>query len=215
MKFENTEVWGFEAAIRGARNPMNSWSKLDSKWICDELNQVHYDIGDNDMKLATKLIKAGTEHRKFLRMIHVQVDITAPRYFWSEYDTYKVATTANSTSTMHKLLNNPNPITEDMFSYNKLDSGYIYSVVEKLEQLRQEYLITKDDELLHRAKQILPEGFLQMRTVDLNYETLKAMCSKGQRRSHRLPEWRVDFINWARSLPYAQELIFTDELEEE
>lgn len=234
MKFENTEVWGFRHSLRGMRNPKNSWDKSDSSFD----NGVV--IGENDMKLAQSLIRGGSEHRKFLRQIFVSVDITAPLYWWKEFDTYKVATVANSTSTMHKIASAP--ITIDCFEvddYNPrlqlIDPTHLNvrtaSFIEDLEQLRQlhlmhlekskkEYLSAEKREQ-HRvaAKQYwkelirwLPESWLQKRTVTMNYENLLAMCSKGQRRFHKLSEWSEAFISWARALPYAQEFIFIDEL---
>ena len=226
MKFENTAVWGFEHAIRGLRNPMNSWDKSDSLCaiLCDEctlrecdscqtINGICYIIGENDLKLAQKLIKGGSEHSKFMRMIHVSVDIDMPRYWWSEMDTYHF-NTKNSCSTMHRLLNNNNPITMDLFVICEEDKEWWELTVEKLEKMRQEYKeiqsVTKDqrrmNRLLVRAKRMLPEGFLQMRTFDTNYAELRNMYF--QRRHHRLKEEWVDtFCKWVESLPYAKELI--------
>lgn len=206
MKFENTEVFGLRAAITGMRNPMDSWDRSDS----DLKENV---IGEADMDLAKKLIKGGGPHCKFRRMIHVQVDITAPRYFWSEFDTYKVGTVANSCSTMHKLLNTSKPITLDMFTYDEREEEIIKATVDKLEELRQLYKHCASqhnnnnvlNDLLHRAKTILPEGYLQKRTVDLNYEVIANMYRF--RRNHRLPEWSHDFVNWVKELPYAEDLI--------
>jgi len=223
MKFENTAVWGFEHAIRGMRNPKESWNKIDS----DFNNNV---IGPNDLKLMQTLIKAGPEHRKFMRQIFVSVDITAPLYWWKEFDTYKVGTVANSTSTMHKLTSKP--ITLDCFETDDYNGDLIaYSrepynidmsvdecvkdeIIEFCETLRQRYLKTNDKRYWKELVRWLPQGWLQTRTVTMNYENLLAICSKGQRRFHKLTEWSIAFINWARTLPYAQELIFIDELEE-
>lgn len=254
MKFENTEVWGFRGALRGMRNPKESWDKNDSGYCgfgycnqCQEssvcsnshhsVNAVHkhqgdFIIGQNDIKLAQQLIRAGTEHRKFMRQIFVSVDITAPLYWWKEFDTYKVGTVANSTSTMHKLASTP--ITLDCFegddvsflsipwsrdtvmSIETLMNGVF---IPMLETLRQKYLETKDKRYWKELIRWLPESWLQKRTVTMNYENLLAMCSKGQRRFHKLNEWSgidnselPNFISWVRSLPYAQELIFIDEL---
>lgn len=228
MKFENTEVFNFNAALRGMRNPKNSWDKTDSYDKNDK-----FIIGKNDMKLAQSLIKAGSEHRKFMRQIFVSVDITAPLYWWKEFDTYKVGTVANSTSTMHKLATTP--ITLDCFEtddYNNIIFPKEESGVEKeniikelfipyLEYLRKMYLHTKSKEYWKELIRWLPESWLQKRTVTMTYENLFAMCSKGQRRFHKLNEWSgqdnsiiPNFISWARTLPYAQELIFIDELEE-
>ena len=184
-------------------------------------------IGPNDMKLAQTLIKAGPEHRKFLRQIFVSVDITAPMYFFSEFDTYKVATVANSTSKMHKLTSKP--ITLDCFEVDDLNSELEYYqgntiemlsevIIEQLEFLRQKYIKTKDKKYWKELVRWLPEGWLQTRTWTANYETIRAMCSPGQRRNHKLNEWsgidddsKETFIKWARELPYAQYLIFDDE----
>lgn len=231
MKFENTEVMNFEGAIRGMRNPLESWDKSDSRYIDIESEEgielqskgIYYKIGKNDLTLMQKLIKAGSEHRKFLRQIFVSVDITAPLYWWKEFDTYKVGTVANSTSTMHKLASTP--ITMDCFETDdfencpiesccqyadKIDSFWI-CLISALEELRQKYNETKDKRYWKELIRLLPESWLQKRTVTMNYENLLAMCSKGQRRFHKLTEWSKSFIDWARSLPYAQELIFLDE----
>lgn len=224
MKIENTEVWGFEHAFRGMRNPMNSWDKSDSDRIYFDSNWltnsekirknfidfgVNHNIGKNDMKLAQRLILSGGEHRKFLRMIHVSADIDMPRYWWSEEDTYHF-NTKNSCSTMHKLLNNTKPITKELFVYCKEDEDVVEIVIQRLEQLRQEYRNSNDyndqTRLLVRAKRLLMEGFLQMRTLDTNYEELRN--EYFQRRNHRLKEEWVDtFCKWIESLPYAAELI--------
>ncbi len=234
MKFEYTEVWGFVHALRGMRNPMNSWDKGDSRAsvytnaahpmssfnkkkynVCRYIgyNAEYIDIGKNDMKLAQSLLKAGNEHAKFMRMIHVAVDTDMPRYWWSEADTYHFGI-KNSCSTMHKLLNNDNPITLDMFVTCEEDTDWWIDTVAKLERLRIEYKTmqktSKDTEkmnrLLVRAKRILPEGFLQMRTWDTNYAELRNMYF--QRKNHRLKEeWIDTFCKWVESLPYAKELI--------
>ena len=260
MKFENTEVWGFEHALRGMRNPKNSWDKSDSKFNdyyditrgdvasyellkCCPSAYIHHKnengyyvdiIGESDMKLAQSLIKAGSEHRKFMRQIFVSVDITAPLYWWKEFDTYKVGTTANSTSTMHKLATTP--ITLDCFETDDYDGNIDCGInkignecigvefeevfIEQLEYIRKRYLETKDKRYWKELIRWLPESWLQKRTVTMTYENLLAMCSKGQRRFHKLNEWSgvdnpnvTNFIAWTRTLPYAQELIFIDELE--
>lgn len=249
MKFENTEVWGFNHALRGMRNPKNSWNKSDSEFGCTmtgtyqckdcqfkNFDFERVDIGENDMKLAQTLIKAGNEHRKFMRQIFVSVDITAPLYWWKEFDTYKVGTVANSTSTMHKLATTP--ITLDCFEIDDYDrnlsladnpkdddgldniSTFEEDIIYVLENIRQKYLETKDKRYWKELIRWLPESWLQKRTVTMSYENLLAMCSKGQRRFHKLNEWSgqdnpnvPNFISWARFLPYAQELIFIDELE--
>lgn len=190
-----------------------------------EYKEVAY-IGPKDMHLAQLLIRSGPEHRKFLRQIFVSVDITAPLYWWKEADTYKVGTVANSTSTMHKLASYP--ITEECFEmgdYNGdlkpyegnpicLDTTVktIWNnLIINCENLRRCYNETKDIRYWKELVRLLPESWLQTRTITMNYENLLAICSKGQRRNHKLIEWREDFINWARTLPYASQLIFIDE----
>lgn len=221
MEFRNTSVWGFEHAIRGMRNPLNSWEKSDSGFQIMNIEDVEvgempiyeYIIGEEDLKLAQKLLKGGGEHSKFMRMIHVAVDIDMPRYWWSEGDTYHF-NTKNSCSTMHKLLNNNSPITMDLFVTCDEDIDWWKMTVNKLEKMRQEYKeiqnTTRDsnkmNRLLVRAKRMLPEGFLQMRTFDTNYAELRNMYF--QRRCHRLKEeWVETFCKWVESLPYAKELI--------
>ena len=177
-------------------------------------------IGPNDMKLAQKLISAGPEHRKFLRQIFVSVDITAPIFWWKQMSTYKVATVANSTSTMHKLASTE--ITLDCFDIDDFQSELEYYkgntvgmfsdlIIEQLEFLRQKYNETKDKRYWKELVRWLPNGWLQTRTWTANYETIRAICSKGQRRNHKLTEWSVSFIEWAHTLPYAQYFIFDDE----
>lgn len=217
MKFENTEVYGFKSAMRGMRNPLESWRKNDTS---DEGGNVT--VGENDLGLAKRLIRSGSEHRKFMRQIFVSVDITAPLYWWKEFDTYKVGTVANSTSTMHKLASTP--ITAECFEiddYNpRLDydgetlSDVIEGHIAFLEKMRLKYLETKDRAYWKELIRWLPSSWQQTRTVTMSYENLLAMCSKGQRRFHKLTEWSVSFIAWARTLPYAQELIFIDETDE-
>ena len=233
MKFENTEVWGFEHALRGMRNPKNSWNKSDSYYEYDNqkdcvTKDANFVIGENDMKLAQTLIKAGSEHRKFMRQIFVSVDITAPLYWWKEFDTYKVGTVANSTSTMHKITSQPitldcfeiDDYEKDLFMYYEHSDvkDMVADIVRNCETLRQRYLETKDKRYWKELIRWLPESWLQKRTVTMTYENLLAMCSKGQRRFHKLNEWSgqdnpnvPNFISWARTLPYAQDLIFIDE----
>lgn len=218
MKFENTEVYGFKRALKGMRNPLESWRKNDT---VEENGKVV--IGENDLDLAQRLIKSGSEHRKFMRQIFVSVDITAPLYWWKEFDTYKVGTTANSTSTMHKLATTP--ITDECFEMDDydavimLDEGIVETetlwnnIIFTLEGMRQVYLRTKDKRVWKEMIRLLPSSWQQTRTVTMTYENLLAMCSKGQRRFHKLTEWSKSFIDWARTLPYAQELIFPDETE--
>ena len=222
MKFEHTEVMNFEGAFRGMRNPMNSWAKSDSKITWEYGKAPHYEIGPNDMDLARRLISCGTEHRKFLRQVMVSVDITAPLYWWKEFDTYKVGTTANSTSTMHKLASTP--ITRECFEmgdfedvtieevthcYDELafeytTGNFVDEMIETLEQLRQKYNETKDKRYWKELIRWLPNGWLQTRTVTMNYENLRSMYH--QREHHKLSEWH-QFCDWVKSLPYADELI--------
>ena len=228
MKFENTEVFNFRGALRGMRNPLESWDKSDSRFIkdvdCDGFIEI-MNIGENDLKLAQKLIKAGSEHRKFMRQIFVSVDITAPLYWWKEFDTYKVGTVANSTSTMHKLASTP--ITLDCFEMDDFENfmsektlmggdidneGMWFIFINYLEWLRQKYNETKNKRYWKELIRLLPESWLQKRTVTMDYENLLSICSKGQRRNHKLTEWSKSFIDWARTLPYSQEIIFIDEI---
>lgn len=209
MKFEDTEVWGFEHAIRGMRNPMNSWEKSDSGYVDKRFNDQFY-IGPNDMKLMKNLISAGPEHRKFLRQIFISVDITAPLYWWKEFDTYKVGTVSNSTSTMHKLASTP--ITRDCFEMEDFsDDNYVLVIEEKwnetveyLEYLRKKYSETKDKRYWKELIRLLPESWLQKRTITMNYENVANIYS--QRMNHKLTEWSKDFIQWADNLPYFKEL---------
>lgn len=221
MEFEKTEVWGFEHSLRGMRNPKESHHKSDSFPITyDGKNANLYEgkvagfyIGDNDLKLAQILIKAGSEHRKFLRQIFVSVDITAPLYWWKEYDTYKVGTVANSTSTMHKLATTP--ITINCFEIDdyqpefSLDDDGVHSLINWLESLRKKYLETKDKRYWKELIRWLPESWLQTRTVTMNYENV--LSTIRQRSSHKLSEWSVDFIEWAKALPYSKELLFLED----
>lgn len=285
MKFNNTRVMNFEGALRGMRNPKESYHLSDSffglidyeyteadydmasvwaknekpeyydnfgdyeeerialedkydKWLLDNgilyrnnddmIAEVAF-IGPKDLKLVQRLIKAGPEHRKFMRQIIVSVDITAPLYWWKEFDTYKVGTVANSTSTMHKLAETPITLecfeTDDMPDYffmsKELRNSKVYyeAFINWLEELRLKYLETNDERYWKELIRWLPESWLQTRTVTMSYENLFAMCSKGQRRFHKLNEWsgihtKVNefFIQWARTLPYAKELLFLDEL---
>ena len=285
MKFEHTQVYNFEGAFRGLRNPKNSWNKSDScfglrklsndnqeiidvsedwakydgydpdnenfeihrlereNWLVNngflDLNPIQQIaniayIGPNDMKLAQTLIKAGPEHRKFLRQIFVSVDITAPLYFFKQFDTYKIGTTANSTSTMHKLTSKP--ITLDCFEIDDWNPDLIYYsipeyaggpaenninmfsdlIIEQLEFLRQKYLETKDKRYWKELVRWLPESWLQTRTWTANYEVIRTIVH--QRKNHKLNEWsgfdnpsKNNFIKWCHSLPYASYLIFDNE----
>lgn len=197
----NVEVFGFKSALRGMRNPKNSWDRGDS-------TENH--IGENDLKLAQTLIKAGAEHCKFMRQIHVWMDINMPRYIWSELDTYHF-NTKNSCSTMHRLLHKSIEITKDLFVYDKKDEDIMEVIIKRLNEIREEYLIETNgrnkNKLIRRAKQLLPEGFLQLRTMDTNYSEIRNIVL--QRRNHRLKEeWQEVFCKEMTKLPYAKELIF-------
>ena len=201
LKTERVSVMNFENALRGMRNPMNSWDKTDSYY--DDVG--NYVIGENDKALASKLCHAGTDHRKFLRQIFVSVDITAPLYWWKEFDTYKVATVANSTSTMHKI--HAKPFSREDFSTDHMDEETLAQfdgIVAYLEVLRQKYMENKDKRYWYDMIQFLPSSYDQMRTVTLNYETLTNIYYA--RRNHKLDEWHV-FCDMIRALPYADLLI--------
>lgn len=205
MKFTETQVHGFEAALRGMRNPMNSHHLSDSY---KDANGT-FVIGEADMGLCRRLIVAGPEHAKFLRQIHVWVDADMPRYWWQEADTYKFGS-KNSASTMHKLLNNKNEISMDSFVICGEDTDVMTIIVNRLESLRRIYQASKSSEqknrLLLRAKRILPESLLQIRTWDTNYAELRNIYH--QRKTHRLKEeWKDTFCTWIETLPYAKELI--------
>ena len=200
LKCERTAVMNLENALRGMRNPMNSWAKSDSRWDGDE-----YVIGEADLDLAVRLAKSGTDHRKYLRMIFVSVDVTGPLYWWKEYDTYKVGTVANSTSTMHKI--HSKPFGREDFSCDRMSDVALRCLdqtIEVLEERRLKYVETKDTAYWHDMIQLLPSSYNQMRTTTLNYETLINIYFA--RRNHKLPEWHV-YCDWIRSLPYAAELI--------
>ena len=202
IKFQRTFVYNFENAFRGMRNPMNSWSRMDSYYDEDG----NYILGENDMALAQKLARAGSDHRKFLRQIFVSVDITAPLYWWKEFDTYKVGTVANSCSTMHKI--HAKSFDRDDFSCDRLDEGgleMLDAIIAYLEKERLAFIENKDEKNhWHNMIQLLPSSYNQMRTVTLNYENLISMYYA--RRSHKLAEWHT-YCDWVLSLPYAKELI--------
>lgn len=210
LKIEEVEVVGFKAVIRGMRNPMNSWDKSDS---CDD-----YIVGDNDFKLMKQLKNAGTDHRKFMRMMVVYLDITAPLYWWKEFDTYKVGTVANSCSTMHKI--HEREFTIDDFShehlrsetetlwYNDNSKPFNYTAMDfcqitcdVLNVYRDKYLETKDKEYWWQMIQLLPSSYNQKRTIMLNYEVLTNMYKS--RKNHKLDEWRT-FCDWIKELPYSE-----------
>lgn len=201
LTVRNTEVMNFKNAMRGARNPMNSWDRSDSYF--DENGK--YILGENDLSLAVRLRKAGSDHRKFLRQIFVSMDITAPMYWWKEFDTYKVGTVANSTSTMHKITSAPFSLSQ--FSCDKMDGATLdvmKYVIEELEKLRLRFLETKDKQIWYDIIQLLPSSYDQMRTCTLNYENLINIYHA--RKNHKLDEWHI-LCDHIRSLPYAEELI--------
>ena len=206
IKLERTSVMNLENAIRGARNPMNSWGRMDSYYDEDG----NFVLGENDLGLAQKLRKAGSDHRKYVRQIFVSVDITAPLYWWKEFDTYKVATVANSTSTMHKI--HAKPFDIDDFSHDHMTPdtlAFMQTVVNELEKVRQKYMTegkNKDD--WYDMIQLLPSSYNQMRTVTMNYETLINIYFA--RRYHKLAEWHT-FCDWIKTLPYAEEIIIAEE----
>lgn len=232
MKIENTEVIGWEAAVRGMRNPMNSWEKSDSGWEPQFDTEIgpcrgFFVIGPNDLDLMKRLRNAGTDHRKFMRMVTVYLDITAPLYWWKEYDTYKVGTVANSCSTMHKIADKE--FTLDDFSHEHLidsiDENWdiaagdecrstpldvLYTVINALNIYREKYLETKDKEYWWQLIQLLPSSYNQRRTLMLNYEVLANIYR--QRKGHKLDEWQ-EFCKWIEQLPYS-ELITGKESEE-
>ena len=234
IKIERAEIFGWEAAIRGMRNPMNSWDKSDSGFGCGNDNEYFcencsssfhctsrtttYNIGSNDLKLMHTLCKAGSDHRKFMRMINVSVDITAPLYWWKEFDTYKIGTVANSCSTMHKI--HAKEFTLDDFSHEHLITGekplveggadapeppnaiwLIHRTIQTLNQYRDLYLQTKDKKYWWQMIQLLPSSYNQKRTVMLNYEVLVNIYKS--RKNHKLDEW-VEFCKWIENLPYSE-----------
>lgn len=239
IKIENTEVYGWEAAIRGMRNPMNSWEKSDSGLTCSQnknnICDIHctadnyckpldkYFIGTNDYTLMMNLRNAGTDHRKFMRMITAYVDITAPLYWWKEYDTYKVGTVANSCSTMHKI--HSKEFTLDDFSHEHLTGetdglwvnadgrdfmcsalDFCQITCDVLNHYRELYLETKDKKYWWQMIQLLPSSYNQKRTVMLNYEVLRNMYHA--RKNHKLDEWHT-LCDWIETLPYSE--LITDE----
>lgn len=230
ITIENTEVYGWKAAIRGMRNPMNSWDKSDTEYTYteyipsdrideDDVDDDGYfetypldcpEIGDNDLKLMKNLVSAGSDHRKFMRYITVTCDVVAPLYWWKEYDTYKVGTVANSTSTTHKI--HAKEFTLDDFSYEHLDDliiggeckhNFIHVLNELIFELnlaRTKFIETKDKAFWWQIIQLLPSSYNQRRTVLLNYEVLRNIYHA--RKAHKLDEW-VNFCKWIESLPYS------------
>ena len=206
LKVERTSVMNIDNAIRGARNPMNSWAKSDSTY--DENGK--FIIGAADLDFGHRLAVAGSDHRKFLRQVFVSVDITAPLYWWKEFDTYKVGTVANSTSTMHKI--HAKEFSRDDFSHDRLDEGglnLLDAIIDYLECERQKFLENKEDrQSWHNMIQMLPSSYNQMRTVTLNYENLINIYYA--RRTHKLAEWHT-LCEWIESLPCAAEWICVKE----
>lgn len=209
IKIENIDVYGWDSAIRGMRNPMNSWNKMDSYFT-----EHGTSVGENDLKLMKSLFKGGTEHRKYLRFINVTMDITAPLYWWKEFDTYKIGTNCNSCSTMHKI--HAKEFTLDDFSHEHLidssDEEYPYEnpftvleyVIGALNHHRQRYLDTKDKKHWWQMIQLLPSSYNQKRTVQMNYEVTVRMIQ--QRKNHKLDEWHV-MVDELLNLPYMKEII--------
>ena len=206
IKIERTSVMNLENAIRGARNPMNSWGRMDSAYDAEG----NYALGENDLDLARRLARAGSDHRKYLRQIFVSVDITAPLYWWKVFDTYKVGTVANSCSTMHKI--HTKAFEREDFSCDRLDEGGLAALdtlIAYLESERQKFCENKEDrQPWHNMIQLLPSSYNQMRTVTMNYENLINMYYA--RKNHKLAEWHT-LCDWIKSLPYASELILIRE----
>ncbi len=210
LKIENTEVFGWEAAITGMRNPLNSWAKSDSYWTYIEDAETgqkakfEFFVGENDLQLMKKLSKAGNDHAKYLRMLNVTLCIDAPFYFWKEFSTYKIGTVANSCSTMHKI--HAKEFTLDDFSHEHMMDDSLYhlsSTIGILNLCREKFNETKDKKWWWQMIQLLPTSYNQKRTVQLNYQVLKSMYHA--RKNHKLDEWH-DFCAWCESLPYFMEL---------
>ena len=204
LKIENAETFGWEAAIRGMRNPKNSWSKSDSRWAPHDENGTdtpRFIVGENDLKLASALANSGTDDGKFLRMIHVQLDVTAPLYWFKEADQYKVGTVTDSCSTMHKI--HSKEFTLDDFSHEHLYSPLhdLKPTVDLLNVYRERFLETKDKEDWWQLIQLLPSSYNQRRTWDLNYAVLRNIYHA--RRNHKLDEWHT-FCDWIEGLPYSE-----------
>lgn len=226
IRIEITDVFGWESAIRGMRNPMNSWDKSDSYFanhtdvdgmkykqldVNDGVTTNWMTLGENDLALMKKLVNAGSDHSKFMRMIHVTCDITAPLYWWKEYDTYKVGTVANSCSTMHKIASKPIELSDfsvddfPLYGEDGLPFADVFmDIVLDCETLRKKYIETGDKRFWRGLIQLLPCSYNQKRTVDLNYAVLRNMYHS--RKNHKLDEWHT-FCEWVEGLPYAKELI--------
>lgn len=223
LKVTNTEVFGWQAAIRGMRNPLESWAKSDSRWHGEFIYATGmpiWDIGPNDRTLMKKLIAAGSDHSKFMRMIHVQCDWEAPLYWWKEADTYKVGTVRNSCSTMHKIMEHE--FTLDIFAHEHLKAHALNTLedtIDKLNYLREYYLSiveqnvpgadAKAKEIWWQIIQLLPSSYLQKATMDFNYAVLRNMYHS--RKAHKQDEWRIDFCNWVKTLPYSELITMTKE----
>ena len=208
---DNVEVFNFEGAIRGMRNPMNSWDKSDSEYMLANFCDAGYRVGDNDLDLMNRLYKAGPEHRKYLRQIVVSLDITAPLYWWKEFDTYKVGTVANSCSTMHKIAAKEFEL--DDFSHEHLSNNSIKVLnhtIKCMNDYREEFLKDKKKHNWWQLIQLLPSSYNQKRTVTMNYENVVTMIK--QRTGHKLDEWN-DFVKILRDLPYIEEIINGSEVE--
>lgn len=222
IKFENTEVMNFKGALRGMRNPLNSWDKSDSFISHSDhdpraFNGFYFAIGPRDLKLAQRLIKAGSDHRKFMRQIFVCVDIVAPSFWWPEFDTYKVATVRNSCSKMHRI--HVKSFVKSDFSYEGTDAlinkgdprlsakvrGHVENTLEILEFFRVRFNETKDKDYWRALIENLPHGYNMRATITFNYETLYNIY--GSRHNHKVDEWSIGFMKWIDSLPYADELI--------
>lgn len=205
LTVERTSVMNLENAMRGARNPLNSWDRMDSFYN----EEGQYQLGENDLSLAKRLCKAGSDHRKFIRQIMVSMDVTAPIYWWKEFDTYKVGTVANSTSTMHKI--HSKEFSMEDFSTDHMTEEtkeHMKQLIGWLETLREKFLETKDKVYWYDIIQLLPSGYNQMRTVTLNYEVLFNIYFA--RRNHKLEEWHT-FCHWIEELPYARELLMQED----
>lgn len=201
LKVEKAEVFNLHGAVRGMRNPLNSWDKSDSRWetVSD------YQVGESDLALMRKLYRAGTEHRKYLRQIFVCMDITAPLLWWKEFDTYKVGTVANSCSTMHTI--HRKPLTRDDFSIERMNNTsleYLDSLIAYLNECREMYVKTKAKSYWQQIIDLLPESYMQKRTVTMNYENVVTIIR--QRKGHKLSEWS-QLIAALCSLPYVKEII--------
>ena len=206
IRIENIDVWGWEHAIRGMRNPMNSWDKSDSGYGIDGEDDDVFSVGNNDLSLMRKLFAAGTEHRKFMRQIFVSLDVTAPLYWWKEFDTYKVGTVANSCSTMHKI--HAKEFVLDDFSHEHLleDEAieFMKHLVDGLNFYRKKFLETKDKVYWWQMIQLLPSSYNQRRTLTMNYEVVATIIR--QREGHKLDEWN-EFVKVLKGLPYMAEIM--------